>query len=98
MAEKKISMTLERTQLELVQGDITDLEVDAIVNPANEHLQLGTGGAGAIRPPGEGAPAPRPGGARSAPPPRRPVDQGGVGPDRGHAGGDGGDDGGGPSA
>ena len=49
MAEKKISMTLERTRLELVQGDITDLEVDAIVNPANEALQLGSGVAGAIR-------------------------------------------------
>jgi O-acetyl-ADP-ribose deacetylase len=48
-AENKVVVTLERTQLELVEGDITDLEVDAIVNAANEQLQLGTGVAGAIR-------------------------------------------------
>ena len=33
----------------MLEGDITDLEVDAIVNPANEELQLGSGVAGAIR-------------------------------------------------
>lgn len=48
-AENRVTVTLERTQLELVEGDITDLEVDAIVNAANEQLQLGTGVAGAIR-------------------------------------------------
>jgi O-acetyl-ADP-ribose deacetylase (regulator of RNase III) len=35
--------------IELTRGDITALEVDAIVNAANEHLQLGSGVAGAIR-------------------------------------------------
>src|SRR6185295_13146168 len=33
----------------LTKGDITALDVDAIVNAANEHLQLGSGVAGAIR-------------------------------------------------
>jgi O-acetyl-ADP-ribose deacetylase len=37
------------SSIELVRGDITSLDVDAIVNAANEHLQLGSGVAGAIR-------------------------------------------------
>src|SRR6056297_624592 len=52
MAEKtenRISLTLEETQLDIVEGDVTELDVDAIVNPANEELQLGGGVAGAIR-------------------------------------------------
>lgn len=35
--------------IELVQGDITDLDTDAIVNAANSQLILGSGVAGAIR-------------------------------------------------
>jgi O-acetyl-ADP-ribose deacetylase (regulator of RNase III) len=47
--ENRVTVMMDSTQLELVEGDITDLEVDAIVNPANDQLQLGTGVAGAIR-------------------------------------------------
>jgi len=45
---RKMSIQLEGTQLEMIEGDITDLDVEAIVNAANEHLQLGSGVAGAI--------------------------------------------------
>jgi O-acetyl-ADP-ribose deacetylase (regulator of RNase III) len=45
----KVIVTMDGTQLELIEGDITELEVDAIVNAANDQLQLGTGVAGAIR-------------------------------------------------
>lgn len=36
------------TKIEIVQGDITQQEVDAIVNAANNHLWMGAGTAGAI--------------------------------------------------
>lgn len=48
-AGNRLVMPLERTTLELVQADITDLDVDVIVNAANEKLQLGAGVAGAVR-------------------------------------------------
>lgn len=35
--------------ISLCQGDITDLDVDAIVNAANNHLWMGAGVAGAIK-------------------------------------------------
>jgi O-acetyl-ADP-ribose deacetylase (regulator of RNase III) len=36
-------------QLEVLEGDITALEVDAIANAANDHLWMGAGVAGAIK-------------------------------------------------
>ena len=36
-------------RLEVVEGDITQLEVDAIANAANNHLWMGAGVAGAIK-------------------------------------------------
>ncbi len=41
--------TIRGRKLTLVQGDLTELAVDAIVNAANSGLQLGGGVAGAIR-------------------------------------------------
>jgi O-acetyl-ADP-ribose deacetylase (regulator of RNase III) len=40
---------LSGLKIKLIQGDITDLEVDAIVNAANNHLWMGAGVAGAIK-------------------------------------------------
>ncbi len=40
---------INKTILELIEGDITDQTTDAIVNAANSALQMGDGVAGAIR-------------------------------------------------
>ena len=48
MDKNRIAFKMNDTLLELMEGDITDLEVDAIVNAANEELLLGSGVAGAI--------------------------------------------------
>jgi len=40
---------MEGKKIELIQGDLTELAVDAIVNAANAQLVLGAGVAGAIR-------------------------------------------------
>lgn len=39
----------QRIKISLVQGDITEQKVDAIVNAANDHLWMGAGVAGAIK-------------------------------------------------
>lgn len=44
-----MQVTIHQTVLELVEGDITEAETEAIVNAANEALVLGGGVAGAIR-------------------------------------------------
>jgi len=48
-ADNRIVITMNNTTLELVEGDITDLDVEAIVNAANENLVLGGGVAGTIK-------------------------------------------------
>ena len=48
-ADIRIVITMNNTTLELVEGDITDLDVEAIVNAANENLVLGGGVAGTIK-------------------------------------------------
>jgi len=44
-----MKLQVNQSSIELVQGDITESDTDAIVNPANEQLILGAGVAGAIR-------------------------------------------------
>ena len=48
MSGRSLSIKMRETDLQLLEGDITDLTVDVIVNAANEKLQLGTGVAGAV--------------------------------------------------
>lgn len=38
-----------KTKIEILQGDITEADVEAIVNAANNHLWMGSGVAGAIK-------------------------------------------------
>ena len=45
----KLGVKMNNTQLDLVEGDITELDVDAIVNQANNKLVLGGGVAVTIK-------------------------------------------------
>jgi O-acetyl-ADP-ribose deacetylase (regulator of RNase III) len=47
--DNRIVIQMSNTTLELAEGDITELDVEAIVNPANEKLLLGGGVAGVIK-------------------------------------------------
>ena len=49
VVQNRLSIKLNETRLDLIETDITELDVEALVNPANEDLKLGTGIAGAIR-------------------------------------------------
>ncbi|MDH7598242.1 MAG: macro domain-containing protein [Sedimentisphaerales bacterium] len=44
-----MKVKVKDTIIGLIQGDITEMDVDAIVNPANSRLVMGGGVAGAIR-------------------------------------------------
>ena len=49
VASLPMKRQLNQTAFEIVQDDITERDEDAIVNPANKELILGSGVAGAIR-------------------------------------------------
>lgn len=44
-----MQIRINKSMIEIQQGDITALDVDAVVNAANDHLWMGAGVAGAIK-------------------------------------------------
>ena len=44
-----MKLSIKNSEIELMEGDITEIDTDAIVNAANDQLILGAGVAGAIR-------------------------------------------------
>ncbi|MEM2852921.1 MAG: macro domain-containing protein, partial [Candidatus Bathyarchaeia archaeon] len=44
-----MKIKVDEAMIELVKGDITELDVDCIVNAANSMLKMGGGVAGAIK-------------------------------------------------
>jgi O-acetyl-ADP-ribose deacetylase (regulator of RNase III) len=48
-ASRREAWMAQPLQLLVVEGDITELDVDAIANAANDHLWMGAGVAGAIK-------------------------------------------------
>lgn len=44
-----IALTLNDTVIEIVSGDISNQDTDAVVNAANNHLWMGSGVAGALK-------------------------------------------------
>jgi O-acetyl-ADP-ribose deacetylase (regulator of RNase III) len=47
--DDKTKLTIDNKSIGIVQGDLTEMEADALVNAANNHLWMGGGVAGALK-------------------------------------------------